>query len=190
VPLLVVLFTTVVVSGLSQTLGPPDRLRQGYGGPRKLHAQVRNWWKPQDEEEFETRARMLVEQVNGYGAYKACGGAVEMPGYGERTRSENVGDLGGLTIAYKAYQMSLEGRPAPIIDGFTGAQRFFLGWAQIWRAKVRPEYLRQWLADSPHALAPYRANIPPSNVAAFYDAFGVKPGDKLYRDPQKRVKIW
>jgi predicted metalloendopeptidase len=148
---------------------------------------VRNWWKPQDEQQFEARARALVAQVN---AYKVSSAAIDIPAYGERTLGESLGDLGGLAIAYKAYHLSLAGRPSPVIDGFTGDQRFFIGWAQVWRAKVRPEYLRQWLLTSPHALAPYRANIPPSNMAAFYEAFGVKPSDNLYRDPDRRVRIW
>jgi predicted metalloendopeptidase len=104
--------------------------------------------------------------------------------------SENIGDLGGLAIAYRAYQISLDGKPAPVIDGFTGEQRFFVGWAQLWRSKERDGFMRQTLLTGQHAPAQYRANGPLAHLDAFQQAFGVEPGDKLYRDPQKRVKVW
>ena len=99
-------------------------------------------------------------------------------------------DLGGLSIAYKAWKISLAGKPSPEIDGLSGEKRFFMGWAQAWRAKAREEYLRRQVLADPHAWAEFRANGPLGNIDAFYEAFGVKPGDKLYREPSKRVKIW
>jgi len=145
---------------------------------------LRDWWTPADEAEFQKRAKLLIEQFNAYSP---------LPGMnvnGELTLGENIGDLGGLSIAYQAYKLSLKGKPAPVIDGLTGDQRFFMGWAQAWRMKGREEYLRRQVLADPHAWAEFRANGPLGNIPAFYDAFGVKPGDKLYIAPEKRVKIW
>jgi putative endopeptidase len=151
-----------------------------YDGDGKL----RDWWKPADEAEFQKRAKLLIEQFNGYSP---------LPGMnvnGELTLGENIGDLGGLSIAYRAWKISLGGKPAPVIDGLTGDQRFFMGWAQAWRAKARDAYLQRQVLADPHAWAEFRANGPLGNISGFYDAFGVKPGDRLYREPEKRVKIW
>ena len=150
---------------------------------------LRDWWKPQDAQRFEARARVLVEQFDAYSA------ATGIPGYGQATLGENLGDLGGLAIAYQAYTLSLAGRDAGVIDRFdsdhfTPAQRFFMGWAHVWRAKVRDEYRTQWLLSSPHALAEYRVNVHASNMPAFHQAFDVKPGDGLYREPGRRASIW
>ena len=128
--------------------------------------------------------RRLVEQFNGYSPIE--GARVN----GLVTLRENVGDLSGLAIALRAYKMSLGGRPSPVIDGFTGEQRFFLSWAQAWKGQIRDEYLRQTLLSMPHAPPEYRANGPASNMAAFHEAFGTKPGDGMYREPGKRVTIW
>jgi predicted metalloendopeptidase len=95
-----------------------------------------------------------------------------------------------MAIALKGYRLSLEGKPAPQIDGFTGEQRFFLGWAQVWRRKYRDEELLKRLLTDPHSPSEFRSNVPASNIDAFYDAFGVKPGDRLYRPPEQRVRIW
>jgi endothelin-converting enzyme/putative endopeptidase len=145
---------------------------------------LRDWWQPADETEFQKRARVLVEQFNGYSP--VAGATIN----GELTLGENIGDLGGLSIAYEAWKLSLAGRPSPEIDGLTGDQRFFMGWVQAWRAKARDEYLRRQVLADPHSAAEFRANGPLGNIPAFYEAFGVKPGDKLYREPAKRVKIW
>jgi predicted metalloendopeptidase len=109
---------------------------------------------------------------------------------GEFTLGENIGDLSGMAVAFKAYKLSLGGNAAPEIDGFTGEQRFFLGWAQVWRRKYRDEELLKRLVTDPHSPSEFRANGPASNIDAFYDAFGVKAGDRLYRPPDERVKIW
>jgi predicted metalloendopeptidase len=151
-----------------------------YDGDGKL----RDWWKPEDEAEFATRAKRLVDQFNQYSP---------VPGLtvnGELTLGENIGDLGGLAIAHRAYTISRKGQPAPVIDNLTGDQRFFMGWAQAWRAKAREDYLRRQVLADPHAWAEFRANGPLGNIDAFYSAFDVKPGDKLYRAPEIRVKIW
>ena len=145
---------------------------------------LRDWWSPADETEFKKRADLLVKQFNGYSP---------LPGIsinGELTLGENIGDLGGLSIAYQAYRLARAGRPAPVIDGYTGDQRFFMGWAQAWRAKARDAYLQQQVLADPHAWAEFRANGPLGNIDAFYSAFNVQPGDKLFRAPAERVKIW
>jgi predicted metalloendopeptidase len=145
---------------------------------------LRDWWTPQDVNGFRARVATLVAQFDAY---------EPLPGVhvnGTLTRSENIGDLAGLEIAYRAYQLSLGGRPSVTLDGLTGEQRFFLSWARTWRGKERDEYLRQILFSREHAPWPYRANGPVSHLQAFYDAFGVKQGDRLYRAPDQRVRIW
>jgi putative endopeptidase len=106
------------------------------------------------------------------------------------TMGENIADLGGLTLGLEAYHASLHGKKAPAIDGLTGDQRVFLGWAQVWRGKVRPDAERQALTIDPHSPPMARANGAPHNIDAWYTAFDVKPGEKLYLAPQDRVKIW
>ena len=145
---------------------------------------VRDWWTPADDHEFRLRALQVVNQFN---AYSPMAG---LHVNGILTLGENIGDLGGLSIAYQAYHLSLNGKAAPVIDGLTGDQRFFLGWARIWRVKYRDEYLRQTLLAQPYAPETYRANGPVGNLEAFYAAFDVKPGDGMYRAPKDRVVIW
>ena len=103
---------------------------------------------------------------------------------------ENIGDLGGLTIALKAYKMSLNGKEAPVMDGFTGVQRVFLGWGQVWLEKSREASLRNQIATDPHSPAKFRVNGVVRNIPEFYEAFKVQPKDSLYLAPEKRVKIW
>lgn len=145
---------------------------------------LRNWWTKHDLEEFKKRTHALVEQYNQYKPFP------DVHVNGALTLGENIGDLAGVTIAYKAYKMSLNGKPAPVIDGLTGDQRFFMGFAQIWRIKMREEALRNRIATDPHSPAHFRTIGPLSNVPEFYEAFDVKPGDKMYLPPEKRVKIW
>jgi putative endopeptidase len=145
---------------------------------------LRDWWTAQDETEFQARVKRLVDQFNTY---------EPLPGVhvnGELTLGENIGDLGGLSIAYAAWQLALDGRASPVIDGLTGAQRFFMGWAQAWRAKAREAYLQRQVLADPHAWAEFRANGPLGNIDAFYEAFDVGPNDRLFRAPEARVKIW
>ena len=145
-----------------------------------------NWCTETDRAEFEKRTGKLIAQ---YGAFEPA----QLPGEkvnGELTIGENIGDLGGLTIAYKAYLRSLNGKPAPVLDGLTGPQRFFVGFGQIWRVKFRDAALRQRLATDPHSPGEFRCNGPLSNFSAFYETFDLKPTDKLYRAPENRVSIW
>ena len=151
-----------------------------YDGTGKLH----NWWQDQDREQFEQRTQQLVTQYNAYQPFP------DSNINGQLTVGENIGDLGGLSIALKAYQISLDGKPSPIIDGFSGEQRVFLGWAQAWRVKRREELARQILVTDPHSPARYRVNGVVPNIPEFYQAFGVEEGDDMYLPPEQRVKIW
>ncbi len=145
---------------------------------------LRNWWTDEDRAEFEERTSKLVEQYNAFQPFE------DLHVNGEFTLGENIGDLGGISIGLKAYLMSLEGREPPVIDGFTGVQRVFLGYAQVWRAKAREQTLRQQIATDPHAPAEYRANGAVRNVPEFYQAFDIAEADELYLPPAERVKIW
>jgi endothelin-converting enzyme len=145
---------------------------------------LRDWWTAEDGAKFKQRAAELVKQYSGYTVLD------NRRLNGEFTLGENIGDLSGMAVAFKAYKLSLGGNAAPEIDGFTGEQRFFLGWAQVWRRKYRDEELLKRLVTDPHSPSEFRANGPASNIDAFYDAFGVKAGDRLYRPPDERVKIW
>ena len=145
---------------------------------------LRNWWTDEDRAEFEKRTGALVEQFNAYKVFD------DLHVNGEFTLGENIGDLGGLSIALKAYQMSLNGAEPPIIDGYTGEQRVFLGWAQVWRRKYRDEELRRRIATDPHSPAEFRVNGIVRNVPEFYTSFDVQEDDALYLPPGERVKIW
>ena len=145
---------------------------------------LRDWWTAQDRERFAAKTKALVAQ---YSAFEP------IPGYkvnGELTLGENIADNSGLAIAWKAYQISLGGKPAPKIDGLTGAQRFYLGWAQAWRSKDRDEALLAQIKSDGHSPDEFRVNGAVRNQPEFYPAFGVKPGDKLYLPPAERVIIW
>ncbi len=145
---------------------------------------LRDWWTPADAAAFEERTTRLGAQ---YASYEPLQGMHINPGL---TMGENIGDLSGLAVALRAYHMSLDGKEPPVIDGFTGDQRFFLGWAQVWRTKMRDEALRQQLLTNPHSPGDYRAFVPLRDLDAFYRAFDVKPGDGMYLPPEERVKIW
>jgi putative endopeptidase len=145
---------------------------------------LRNWWTDEDRAEFEERTSGLVAQFDAYQPFE------DLSVNGEFTLGENIGDLGGISIGLLAYQMSLDGEEAPIIDGFTGVQRVFIGYGQNWRGKYRDERLRELIQTDPHSPPLYRANGPVRNVPEFYDAFDVHEGDALYLAPEERVKIW
>jgi len=145
---------------------------------------LRDWWTAEDAKNFDARATKLGAQFE---SYSPLPGMKINP---RLTMGENIGDLSGLAVAYRAYQILLNGKPAPVIGGFTGDQRFFMGWAQVWRTKTRDEALRNQLLTDSHSPGVYRAFVPVTNMDAFYTAFDVKPGDKLYRAPADRVKIW
>lgn len=145
---------------------------------------LRNWWTREDREEFDGRGKQLVAQ---YSEYQPID---KMHIDGELTLGENIGDLGGLSVAHTAYVLSLQGKSSPVIDGLSGRSRFFLGWAQIWRRKYRDEELRRRLLTDPHSPSQYRCNGIVSNLDVFYEAFPVQPGHKMYIAPEKRVRIW
>jgi putative endopeptidase len=145
---------------------------------------ARNWWTDSDREEFERRTGKLVEQYSGFHPFD------DLSVNGEFTQGENIGDLGGITIGLLAYQMSLEGQEAPVIDGFTGLQRVFLGFGQVWKGKYRDETLRLQIETDPHSPSMYRANGAVRNVPEFYEAFDISEDDALYLAPEDRVKIW
>ncbi|KAB7643889.1 M13 family metallopeptidase [Polymorphobacter fuscus] len=144
---------------------------------------LRDWWTAADNKAFTERAKRLVAQYNAYEPLK--GSHIN----GELTLGENIADIAGLQIAHDAWLRSLDGKPAPVIDGMTGEQRFFLGYAQAWRGKVRDAALLSQLTSDPHSPNVERADTV-RNMDAWYDAFGVKPGDKLYLAPKDRVHIW
>ncbi|RYF94058.1 MAG: peptidase M13 [Caulobacteraceae bacterium] len=143
-----------------------------------------DWWSAEDAAKYRVQADRLGAQ---YSAFEPLPGAKVQ---GALTMGENIGDLGGLSLAYDAYLVSLNGKPAPILDGITGQQRVFFGWAQVWRARMRDEAIRQYVVTDPHSPAYYRVNGTIRNIDVWYEAFGVKEGDKLYVKPEDRVRIW
>jgi len=145
---------------------------------------MRDWWTEEDRVEFDKRTAALIEQYSAFRPFD------DLSVNGEFTLGENIGDLGGISIGLLAYEMSLDGAEAPVIDGFTGVQRVFLGFGRVWRVKVRDEALRLQIGTDPHAPGIYRANGSVRNVPAFYEAFDVREGDALYLAPEERVKIW
>ena len=159
--------------------GFDDRGRQ-YDGDGNL----RDWWTPEDNEKFKQRAGGLVRQYSSFTA---------LPGLnvsGELTLGENIGDLSGAAVSYRAYRSSLAGAEAPVIDGYTGSQRFFLGYAQAWRTKWREGLMREIVLTNPHSPSEFRANGVVTNLDEFYGAFGVREGDRLWRPAAERVRIW
>ena len=153
---------------------------------RKLDSsgQLRDWWTAADAAAFEARAKKLGAQ---YSSYEPVPGAHIN---GDLTMGENIADLGGLNVALEAYHRSLKGAPGPVIDGFTGDQRVFLGWAQAWRGKVREDYVRKQVASDPHSPRAFRVIGPTRNIDEWYAAFGVKPGETYYLPADQRVRIW
>lgn len=145
---------------------------------------LQQWWTKEDRVKFEALGAKLAAQYDQYEPVK---------GYtvnGKFTLGENIGDLGGLTVAHKAYVLSLDGKEAPVIDGLTGDQRFFYGWSQVWARKYREENLLTRLKTDPHSPSEQRANGTPVNVPAYYNAFGVKEGDKMFKPEAERITIW
>jgi putative endopeptidase len=145
---------------------------------------LRTWWKPEDVSAFKKRTEGLVEQYSMFEPLKG------LHLNGRLTLGENIGDLGGVTIAHDAYLISLHGSPAPSTDGYTADQQFFMGWAQVWRTLDRDEALRNQVMTDPHSPGEYRINGVVRNIDAWYTAFHVQPTDKLYLAPEKRVRIW
>lgn len=145
---------------------------------------LNDWWTPEDNAEFTRRAKQLGAQ---YGALSPLPGLTVN---GDLTMGENIADLAGLAMAHRAWRLSLRGKPAPVIDGYTGEQRFFIGWAQGWARKYREDELRRRLLTDPHSPSEYRTNAVVANLPEFHAAFDVKPGDKMYKAPAERVRIW
>lgn len=148
------------------------------------HGNLRNWWTAEDRAAFTARANGLVQQ---YSAFSP------VPGYhvnGQFTLGENIGDNSGVTIAYKAYRKSLGGKPSPVIDGLTGEQRLYIGWAVKFRTLQREEAAIVQIKSDPHSPGEFRVKGTLANQAGFYEAFDIKPGDKMYRPPEQRVKLW
>jgi putative endopeptidase len=145
---------------------------------------MQDWWSAQDATAFNARAARLVREFSGFEA---------LPGLkvnGANTLGENIGDLGGLNMAHEAYRLSLQGQPAPVIDGLSGDQRFFLAYAQVYRSKYRDGVLREVVLSDVHSPDYFRVNGPLPNIDSWYEAFNVQPGDKLYMAPAERVRIW
>jgi putative endopeptidase len=149
-----------------------------------------DWWTDDDRAEFGARTKALIEQYDVYTPRDLASHHGPPHVQGAFTVGENIGDLGGLSIALLAYQLSLNGQPAPVIDGLTGVQRVFYGWAQVWRTKSRDAEAIRRLAVDPHSPPEFRCNGVIRNVDAFYDAFDVGENDALYLEPQSRVRIW
>ncbi len=143
-----------------------------------------DWWTKEDADAFTARAQKLVEQYNSYEA---------LPGLfvnGKQTLGENIGDLGGVTIGYEALERSLKGKERKLIDGLTPEQRYFISWAQIWHTKYRDDALKRYVAMDVHSPGMFRAVGPMVNMPEFFEAFGIKKGDPMWRDPEQRSKIW
>ena len=147
---------------------------------------LNNWWTDADRAAFEERTKALIAQYDALIPEEAPDVNVN----GALTIGENIGDLGGLTIAFKAYQISLQGKTSPVIEGMSGEKRLMLSWAQIWRAKVRPEEMRRRIATDPHSPAEFRCNQILKNFTPFYQEFGVTEKDALWLEEQSRVQIW
>jgi predicted metalloendopeptidase len=145
---------------------------------------MRDWWTAEDNQRFHALADRLIAQ------YSAVSPLPGIHVNGQLTLGENIADVSGLAVAHRAYRIALDGQAPPELDGFTGDQRFFIGWAQIWARKYREDELRRRLGVSPHSPNEYRVNVALPNLPAFAEAFGVKPGDRLYRPPEQTVRIW
>jgi putative endopeptidase len=167
------------VIGHEMTHGFDDQGRQ-YDADGTL----RDWWKKEDADKFKTRADMVVNQYNGYTVLDT------MHVNGRLTLGENLADLGGLSVAYEAFKKTKQGQSTTKIDGFTPDQRFFLSWAQVWRSLQRPEAAASRILTDPHSPEQFRTNAPLTNIDAWYKAFNIQAGDKLYKAPADRIRIW
>ena len=145
---------------------------------------LEDWWTEEDAARFVAQTDILGAQYEEFSPIE--GHHVQ----GGLTMGENIGDLAGVTLALEAYRFSLDGQDAPVLDGITGDQRVFYGWAQVWRAAYRDDAMRQMLATDPHSPPQYRVIGPVRNIDAWYDAFDVEPGDESYLAPEDRVRLW
>jgi len=150
---------------------------------------LKNWWTKDDADKFKVATARLVAQYSAYCPFPAANGKPAQCVKGELTLGENIADLAGITIAHSAYKLSLGGKPAPVIEGFTGDQRFFLAFAQVWRRLYRDQELANRLVTDPHSPGEFRS-AEVRNIDPWYEAFQPKPGEALYLAPDQRVKIW
>jgi len=167
------------VIGHEMTHGFDDQGRQFDGD-----GTLRDWWTKDDADKFKTRADQVVAQYNAFTVLDT------IHVNGKLTLGENLADLGGLNVAYAAFKKTKEGHSHKKINGFTPDQRFFLAWAQVWRSSQLPETAAQRILTDPHSPEQYRANAPITNIDAWYAAFNIKPGDKMYKKPEDRIKVW
>ena len=153
---------------------------------RQFDAQgnLKDWWTEADSKKFTEKSQILVKQFSNYVAVDT------LHLNGNLTLGENIADLGGLTIAYAAFQKALAKHNPGNIDGLTPEQRFFMSWAEVWRSSERPEFLSQMVMTNPHSPSRFRVNGPLSNMPEFYKAFSIKEGDPMYRPENERAKIW
>jgi putative endopeptidase len=150
---------------------------------------LKNWWTKEDSDKFKIATDKLVAQYNAYCPFPAANGKPAGCVNGALTLGENIADLAGLTVAYTAYKLALGGKEAPVIDGMSGDQRFFYGWAQVWRRMYRDQELTNRLTTDVHSPSEYRASVV-RNLDTWYSAFGAKAGEALFLTPDQRVKIW
>jgi putative endopeptidase len=145
---------------------------------------LKNWWTAEDLAKFKEKSKALQAQFDAYTVLDT------IHVNGKLTMGENIGDLGGLNAAYEAYKMTNEWKAGKVVDGFTTDQRFFLAWAQVWRTTILPETAAQLIVTDSHSPGEYRTIGAPVNMDAWYKAFNIQPGDKLYKKPEDRIKIW
>lgn len=145
---------------------------------------LKNWWNAEDEAEFNNRAKMIIDQFNAYIAVD------DLHVNGDATQGENIADLGGILLGWDAFKRTEQYKSGKIIGGFTPAQRYFIGWTLGWMNNIRPENLALRVKTDVHAPSFLRVNGPVSNMTEFYEAFEVKPGEKMYRPENRRVRIW
>jgi putative endopeptidase len=171
--------------GIAGVIG--HEMTHGFDDQGRLYnaeGNLSNWWSPADSTNFMTKAEKLVDQFNKIVVIDT------FHANGKLTEGENLADLGGINIAYEAFKKTKQGKSSDKIDGFTPDQRFFLSWAQVWRANTKPEEMMLRLKTDPHSCSELRCNVPVSNMEAWYKAFNVKPTDKMYRPENERVRVW
>jgi len=171
--------------GIGAVIG--HEMTHGFDDQGRLYnaeGNLSNWWSPADSANFTAKANKMVDQYNKMIVIDTC------HANGRLTEGENLADLGGLNIAYEAFKKTKQGQSEEKIDGFTPDQRFFLSWAQVWRANTTPEEMASRLKTDPHSPSELRCNMTPSNMEAWYKAFNVKPNDKSYRPESDRARVW
>ncbi len=171
--------------GIAAVIG--HELTHGFDDEGRLYAadgNLKDWWTEEDNTKFTDRAQKVIEQFNGFVVNDS------LHVNGELTVGENLADLGGMNIAYEAFKKTEQGKSETKIDGFTPDQRFFLSWAQVWRSNILPEFAAQLIMTDPHSPGKYRCNGPVTNLDAWYKAFNIQPGDKMYKSETERIKIW